>query len=81
MQQRKQNLKPPPRKKESSATRIQSLKSLLKFVKKTGSVKEYLSKIQGLVDSLFAIGYKSQEEDHIATILDDLSEEYTIFIT
>ncbi|KAL4305498.1 hypothetical protein AHAS_Ahas16G0084300 [Arachis hypogaea] len=65
----------------TSKTKVQSLKSQLKSVKKTGTITDYLAKIRYLVDSPFAIGYELQEDDHIQAIMDGLAEDYSGYIT
>ncbi|KAL4338429.1 hypothetical protein AHAS_Ahas12G0209300 [Arachis hypogaea] len=62
-------------------TRIWRLKSQLKSIKKTGSIADYLARIRKLADSLLAVGYQLQDEDHIQVILDGLTVEYSNYIT
>ncbi|MED6216058.1 hypothetical protein PIB30_118825 [Stylosanthes scabra] len=65
----------------SSNTRIQSIKTQLRATKKTGTIAEYLTSIQNLVDSLHSLGHDFTEADHVLAITDGLPDEYDGYVT
>ncbi|MED6143719.1 hypothetical protein PIB30_117260 [Stylosanthes scabra] len=60
----------------TSRSRIQSLKSQMRGVKKTGTVEEYLNKLNSISESLASLDYKVSDDDYIQTLIDGLTEEY-----
>ncbi|MED6127664.1 hypothetical protein PIB30_090131 [Stylosanthes scabra] len=59
----------------TSRSRIQSLKSQMRGVKKTGTVEEYLNKLNSISESLASLDYKVSDDDYIQTLIDGLTEE------
>ncbi|MED6173047.1 hypothetical protein PIB30_055650 [Stylosanthes scabra] len=49
----------------TSKTRIQSLKSELRGIKKSGTIEEYLSKIRTVAESLAALDHPLSNDNHI----------------
>ncbi|KAL4344334.1 hypothetical protein AHAS_Ahas11G0168000 [Arachis hypogaea] len=62
--------------------KVKQLKTELKSIMKGGSsATEYLKKICKIVDSLAAVGHSLILDEHFDAIIDNLSEEYAMYIS